>query len=146
MKALTVVWNEACDECVGFTDPADARYASGKKLSGLQHICGVSTLAEAFRETYDEGVKLEDVVVVGAEGLESIREIRAHHWRCAIQLTPHIDRHVNRDLSCASDKQVARNSETLAKLQQIKARHMTFVQILNQFFDIGDTAEKDAAK
>lgn len=76
MKALTVVWNKAGDECVGFTDPADARYASGKKLSGLQHICGVSTLAEAFRETYDEGIKLEDVVVLDTAGLQVFKDLQ----------------------------------------------------------------------
>lgn len=146
MKALTIVWNESGEECVGFSDAADARFAAGGRPPAFHNISGLSDLAEYFREGYSQGATLENVVAVGAEGIEGLRQLRLHHWNCAIQLTPHIDRHVNRDLSCASVKQVERNSDTLSRLQQIKARHLNFVQFLNDFFEIGDTAEKDADK
>lgn len=145
MKALTVVWNKPGDECVGFTDAADARYASGKKLSGLQHICGVSTLAEAFRETYDEGVKLENVVVVGAEGLEGLRKLRLYHWNGVVNLTAHMDRLKSRPEPIDS-RQAKRREDSLFHLNRAYSAHVHFVQFLNDFFDIGDTAEKDAAK
>lgn len=76
MKALTVVWNEAGDECVGFSDPHDANYAAGSNMYATQQIFGVSTLAEAFRETYDEGVKLENVVVLDTAGLQVFKDLQ----------------------------------------------------------------------
>lgn len=48
MKTIYLVWNEAGNECVGFEDREDADYAA----TGFDEGNGVSTLAEAFRETY----------------------------------------------------------------------------------------------
>lgn len=143
MKALTVVWNEAGDECVGFTDPADARYAAtGKDLTGM----GVSAIADSFYELHEgDAVRLEDVVVVGAEGLESIRKVRLYHWNCAIEVTAHMGRIELKPPPTSRHNTWVRKN-TMFHLKRAHATHMTFVQILNQFFDIGDTAEKDAAK
>lgn len=63
--------------------------------------------------------------------LQDLRKVRLYHWNCAINITAHA---------------VWVRKNTLSHLNKAHATHMTFVQILNQFFDIGDTAEKDAAK
>ena len=63
MSRVYLVWNSAGNECVGFTDYADAVFAS----TGLEHhdSCGVSELADHFREMDDlfEGDTLELVEV-----------------------------------------------------------------------------------
>jgi len=54
MKTIYLVWNVPGSECVGFDDREDAEYAA----TGIDcsTSVGVSTLADAFRETfaYDE--------------------------------------------------------------------------------------------
>lgn len=48
-ETVYLVWNEAHNECVGFTDKRDAKYAS----TGIQTSVSYSTLAGEFREIYE---------------------------------------------------------------------------------------------
>lgn len=82
MKALTVVWNESGEECVGFTDPSDARFAAGGKPSPFHQLSGVSDLADYFRDGYADGAKLEEVVVLSAEGLQVFKDLQDCLVKC----------------------------------------------------------------
>lgn len=64
MKTIYLVWNSALSECVGFEDREDADYAA----TGIDcSTSGVSTLAEAFRETYAEDDPLAEFEVTEHE-------------------------------------------------------------------------------
>lgn len=51
-----IVWNKARNEAAVFDDYDDACHAAGKRKS---NFC--STLADAFRDIYDEKLKVEEV-------------------------------------------------------------------------------------
>lgn len=78
--------------------------------------------------------------------IEGLRKLRLHHWICALQIAPHIER-----LELVSNvgikfSRIERREANLAHLKMCKSRHLNFVQLLNDFFEIGDTAERDASK
>lgn len=76
---------------------------------------------------------------------EELRKVRLYHWNCAINITAHVGRIELKPQPTSKHRAWVRKN-TLFHLNKAHATHMTFVQILNQFFEIGDTAEKDAAK
>lgn len=68
---------------------------------------------------------------VPASTLAGLRELRLHHWRVVVQARSNIN--CPPDAPCPS----------CAMLTQIHATSMGFVQTLNDFFPLGDTAEAD---
>lgn len=77
--------------------------------------------------------------------LQELRSIRLYHWNLAIKITAYVGR-VELKPALFDTRKAKQREDNLFHLKRAHATHMTFVQILNQFFDIGDTAEKDAAK
>lgn len=71
-------------------------------------------------------------LVVDKAQFTRLRELRHHHWRLAIDASPR-----------RYDKRASRH--TVEKWNAQWALHMGFVQALNAFFPLGDTAERDAA-
>jgi len=67
--------------------------------------------------------------------LARLRAIRLHHWDAAMS-----DRRLERFAEDAGNIKAAISFRADANL------HLTFVQTLNEFFEIGDTAENDANK
>lgn len=70
-KTVYLVWNESGDECVGFTDKSDAKYAS----TGYEdpHKFGVSYLASQFRDVYEDYAdenefEITEIVIEAAQG------------------------------------------------------------------------------
>lgn len=83
--------------------------------------------------------------LLDSDRLKGLRKVRLYHWNCAINITAHVGR-IELKPQPTRKHAVWVRKNTLSHLTKAHATHMTFVQILNQFFEIGDTAEKDAAK
>ncbi|WP_045158719.1 hypothetical protein [Stutzerimonas stutzeri] len=61
MAKVYLVWNSSMTECVGFTDIEDAQYAAtGERAPGT---LGVSTLADDFRDIYDDDDEFDMVEI-----------------------------------------------------------------------------------
>lgn len=76
----------------------------------------------------------EGVILIGmtAERLEGLRALRLYHWQVALRLRAY-----------AADADMRKSdSEHYNKRANF---HLTQVQLLNDFFPIGDTAEHDNA-
>jgi hypothetical protein len=72
------------------------------------------------------------VPTVAPEQLAQVRELRLWHWMRVVQ---------NRHLAQRAA------SGTMIREYNLQAdQHLKFVQVLNDFFPIGDTAEQDAQK
>lgn len=74
-----------------------------------------------------------DTLVIDEEQLAVLRAMRLYHWKRVLKLR----RVAN---GCVPDTKPARYWHKLANT------HMGYVQQLNCFFDLGDTAEHDAAQ
>lgn len=61
-----------------------------------------------------------------------LRELRLHHWKTALAYREYSTTTASGTLS--------------ARYVQLADQHLKFVQVLNDFFPIGDTAEQDAQK
>lgn len=57
--SLHLVWNKNQNECVGFLDKKDARFAS----TGNSYSISYSTLADNFRETYEYEAENQDFLI-----------------------------------------------------------------------------------
>ena len=60
MAKVFLVWNETMTECVGFTDAADAKFASTGDSGGMPY----SSLADSFRDLYAEDAEDEELTMV----------------------------------------------------------------------------------
>lgn len=73
---------------------------------------------------------------VTPETLERLRELRLWHWRQALQCRRNAK--VDREGECPL-------IEYINLMEAHANQHIKFVQTLNDFFPVGDTAEGDAA-
>lgn len=87
--------------------------------------------------------KRPEVPSLGFNRIQDLRKVRLYHWNCAINITAHVGR-IELKPQPTRKHAVWVRKNTLSHLNKAHATHMTFVQILNKFFDIGDTAEKDS--
>lgn len=62
-KKMWLVWNKAMNECAGFDDYGDAYFASTGSVEYVTS-CGVSALADEFREMYEDD---QDLVITEIE-------------------------------------------------------------------------------
>jgi len=85
------------------------------------------------------------------EQLDGLRKLRLHHWKGVvkfdgfmIKLSADIEKlNTGRASDMAALK---RKTGLLESAKKIHSFQLSQVQFLNQFFTIGDTAEKDASK
>lgn len=80
-------------------------------------------------EAMPDSTKLKD------DTIERLRALRLWHWRMC------------RQMQVAQEVAEAKHGvEAPNQARDLANFHMTQVQTLNEFFDVGDTAERDAAK
>lgn len=77
--------------------------------------------------------------------LEGLRKLRLYHYKCMVNVTDHRNRLEARPVP-DNERQAWARENTLKNLRKAHTNHLGFVQFLNDFFEIGDTAEQDAAK
>lgn len=82
-------------------------------------------------------------VLVPCYAKEGVRAIRLHHWKLVRDLN-HQMRGCEYDLERWRDWFSKR--QELNRAKEKHAFHLNSVIVLNQFFEIGDTAERDAEK
>lgn len=79
--------------------------------------------------------------VVEDVDLESVRQLRLYHWHLALR-----HRAAQQELEALATRRKSGSLKNCIKTYKDTADlHLTAVQTLNQFFPIGDTAEKDNA-
>lgn len=71
--------------------------------------------------------------------LELLRALRLHHWKGVLRNSAKI-RRAERQIKAGAG---AKTFKILEVAKKQHALHMTFVQLLNDYFPIGDTAERD---
>lgn len=71
--------------------------------------------------------------------LDKLRELRLWHWNKVLTNSRYI-------VWCNRQGRPYTESQSYKLKVMDHANHMRFVQTLNDFFPVGDTAEKDAAK
>lgn len=72
--------------------------------------------------------------------LKLLRDLRLHHWKEAVKLRQWANRHMKTSPQYMS-KEIQRKADLFNEHSNF---HFRQVQILNDFFSISDTAEKDA--
>lgn len=73
---------------------------------------------------------------------DRVRELRLWHWRLALQ-----HRAAERELEALAEQRKSGSLKSSIKTYRDAANvHFSAVQTLNEFFGIGDTAEKDEAE
>lgn len=74
--------------------------------------------------------------------LKLLRELRLHHWKESVKLRQWANRHMETSPQYMS-KEIQRKADLFNAHSNF---HICQVQLLNDFFPIGDTAERDAEK
>lgn len=78
--------------------------------------------------------------------LDGLRAIRLHHWR-KVENTRHMQNMLDANITKGgTQKQLELWIVQRRRMSADWKLHMGYVQTLNDFFDIGDTAERDATK
>jgi hypothetical protein len=100
--------------------------------------------AKPARVTIIDGLsELEKRIFDGAANLERLRELRLWHWEQAL----HCRAESQAFAKLAKVSASAKACNSMAGNWHEKANlHVKFVQTLNDFFPVGDTAENDAAE
>jgi hypothetical protein len=122
-----IVWNNAKTE--GFAT-TDQQLAYEVRKCAETNCCG-NELALMFCHKWgDEDCTTEEVPTMQPYIVEGLRALRLHHWQAVLRL---------REYAADADMRKS-DSEHYNKRANF---HLTQVQLLNDFFPIGDTAEHD---
>lgn len=122
-----IVWNNAKTEGFATTDQQLA-YEVRKGTSGNY---STSNAAEQFGISHAaSGCTTEEVPTMQPYIVEGLRNLRLYHWQAVLRLRRY-----------AKDCEARRSDADHYNKRAVF--HLTQVQLLNDFFPIGDTAERD---
>jgi hypothetical protein len=137
-----IVWNNAKTEGFATTDQQLA-YEVRKGTSGNY---STSNAAEQFGISHAAGgCTTEEVPSIQPYIVEGLRALRLHHWKGVLEFSKRIAHYEARLLVLKDARQIERAREGLLNCKKSHSFQMKQVQLLNDFFPIGDTAEHDNA-
>ena len=144
-----IVWNNAKTEGFATTDQQLAyEVRKGAETNCVTGDGMRSKLAVAFIEQWgDEDCTTEEVPTMQPYIVEGLRALRLHHWRGVLEFSERIRKLEVRIAKCKPGflpVHQLRLNEALEYSRKVYSFQMKQVQLLNDFFPVGDDVTKDA--
>jgi hypothetical protein len=143
-----IVWNK--DKTEGFATVDQALAYEVRKSADTNCFTQggeYSPVAVAFCDRWgDEDCTTEEVPTMQPYIVEGLRALRLHHWKGVLEFSKRIAHYEARLAKCIPGFLTVhqlRLNEALEHSRRVHSFQMKQVQLLNDFFPIGDTAERD---
>lgn len=140
-----IVWNKDKTEGFATVDQSLAyEVRKGSDTNCFTQGGEYSPVGVAFIEKWgDEDCTTEEVPTMQPYVIEGLRALRLHHWQGVLEFSKRIAHYEARIPGLVDARQLERAREGLAHCKKVHSFQMKQVQFLNDFFPIGDTAERD---